>query len=466
MWDKLLKLRGRADVRSLMLPIMLCSVLTLLSFALSAPVPMRADRQSAAAVVIDVAGQVTARPFTPAAIRLAGNEKERLLTVGDTVPPGWVAETGADAKLELEVPGPARVLLDPLTAVVIQPENQLKHGDGTSVRPALRVNLGTVIVHLLKNAARLMEFYIETPTAVAGVRGTIFAVEVSAEAKTRVSVWEGRVAVQSLTAPAQVASQTVLLAHGEAAVVDTDESPPAVVRQADEFNQLWEPRRYWLDEQQRWEEEVHSAEDEMADATEDDEPERQPQTELHGDNDADQAKYEQDEQNPRKPEQNKAENHGERRTHGNPSDQGSASAPSDDENQNDRRSHGRPSDVDDKTDSADKEKPDSQSNRRHHGNPNSQGNLSKQNDKESQSDRRSHGRPSNLVDKVNRDEQANPHDHNLSVTASQIAQWLKMSTPNERLVLFQPEEYVEQYAPEEQDRRRSPSGRPSPKKNE
>jgi hypothetical protein len=41
-----------------------------------------------------------------------------------------------------------------------------------------------------------------------------------------------------------------------------------------------------------------------------------------------------------------------------------------------------------------------------------------------------------------------------------------MSTPNERLVLFQPEEYVEQYAPEEQDRRRSPSGRPSPKKNE
>lgn len=214
--------------------------------------------QHESAIVLTVKGRVTAR--------LPGNSAatERELGKGDVVPAGWEVVTGPQSDVELGLAGPARIYIGPTSAVVLAPGNPVPNRSGNAVRPALRVNIGIVLVHVLRDVARWAQFSVETPTAVAGVRGTIFDVRVTSGLQTQVSVWEGQVAVQPLNAGA-LEPEASLVDAGESVTVNAgsdinlDRNPRTtsgkleVKHEPQQFAQVWAQRQDWLKTQKRWE---------------------------------------------------------------------------------------------------------------------------------------------------------------------------------------------------------------------
>jgi hypothetical protein len=187
--------------------------------------------------VVAISGDVRARTasFLP--------RRWRSLAEHDRLSPNAHVVTGLEAAVELELGSGARIRLGPQSAVIVR-----SMGEGDSGEPALRVSSGTVLVHVLRDLMRGRHFAVETPTAVAGVRGTIFDVRVTPE-HTAISVWEGVVEVM-----ARASTEAVLVSAGEEAVVDV--SAKAEVRKEPvSIKQLWAPRQDWLKTQSLWEKE-------------------------------------------------------------------------------------------------------------------------------------------------------------------------------------------------------------------
>lgn len=69
-----------------------------------------------------------------------------------------------------------------------------------SLDPGLKVLKGRVWANMHKISNTGKQFSVESPTAVAGIRGTIFRVDVGADSSTDVLVYEGKVAVGPGTA--------------------------------------------------------------------------------------------------------------------------------------------------------------------------------------------------------------------------------------------------------------------------
>jgi hypothetical protein len=185
--------------------------------------------------VVAISGDVRARTasFLP--------RRWRSLAEHDRLSPNAHVVTGLEAAVELELGSGARIRLGPQSAVIVR-----SMGEGDPGKPALRVSSGTVLVHVLRDLMRGRHFVVETPTAVAGVRGTIFDVRVTPE-HTAISVWEGVVEVT-----ARASTEAVLVSAGEEAVVDV--SAKAEVGKVS-IKQLWAPRQDWLKTQSLWEKE-------------------------------------------------------------------------------------------------------------------------------------------------------------------------------------------------------------------
>lgn len=89
------------------------------------------------------------------------------------------------------------------TRIKVGPASQLKvlkcqFNSATSASLNLfHLDVGRVWVRVLKTLSARSKFEIATPTATAGVRGTIFAVEVDSRGATEVNVLEGQVAVHA-----------------------------------------------------------------------------------------------------------------------------------------------------------------------------------------------------------------------------------------------------------------------------
>ncbi len=109
---------------------------------------------------------------------------------GDEVLAGDVVRTGANSHLWLTLVDGSRVEVGPGSLVQLQ----VLLASPSPMR-RLRLQVGRVVAQVAKAADRATHFEVETPTAVAGVRGTTFAVYVGATGHTTVFVQEGVVHV-------------------------------------------------------------------------------------------------------------------------------------------------------------------------------------------------------------------------------------------------------------------------------
>jgi hypothetical protein len=108
---------------------------------------------------------------------------------------GDVLKTGDRAQVDLHWVDDTRMRVGPNSLVTV-----LKSHYNVATKAdteMFKLDLGRVWIRILKVLSQKSKFEIITPTATAGVRGTVFSVEVEPDGKTLVSVKEGKVAVAS-----------------------------------------------------------------------------------------------------------------------------------------------------------------------------------------------------------------------------------------------------------------------------
>jgi hypothetical protein len=118
--------------------------------------------------------------------------------------PGWKAarvgaklfvqdqlRTGAESTAELRWSSGGVVRLAEQSSMTISEVPS----EGTAPEQGLKVLGGRVWANMKKISTSTQEFGIETPTAIASIRGTVFRVDMAADSATDVLVYEGKVAV-------------------------------------------------------------------------------------------------------------------------------------------------------------------------------------------------------------------------------------------------------------------------------
>lgn len=129
-----------------------------------------------------------------------------VLNAGSPLFAGDLIETLRESKAELVYGDGTRMRIKPLTMVELQPT-------------ALKVFKGQTWFKFVKRGS---EFLIETPSLVAGIRGTVFDVAVNSRGKSVLSVVEGAVAVRGRNG-----ADEQLVATGKATHCLTGEDPVA-----------------------------------------------------------------------------------------------------------------------------------------------------------------------------------------------------------------------------------------------
>ena len=116
------------------------------------------------------------------------------LSAGEFIKTDDVVKTGADGKAEFKWADGTRLNILPDSDLVVRKANynMAKKSDESQ----FRLNNGTIFVRIMKSLAPQSKFEVETPTAVAAVRGTIFMVRVQ-NGRTQVAVHKGSVKVSS-----------------------------------------------------------------------------------------------------------------------------------------------------------------------------------------------------------------------------------------------------------------------------
>lgn len=145
-----------------------------------------------------------------------------------------VRTVGANSTAELYWIDGTRMRLAPNTTVGIK--KCTYNGMKRTEISLFRLNLGKVWVRIVRTLSRSSKFEVETPTAVATVRGTIFSVAVKPEGSTKVSVYDGTVEVVS-------ADAALAVPHGSYVHVTTPQGTPEV-------------KTFSSDEQQEWKKQI------------------------------------------------------------------------------------------------------------------------------------------------------------------------------------------------------------------
>jgi len=135
------------------------------------------------ASVSDVAGQVyvmarVAEDFTPLGDR-------------EHVAAGTVVKTGPDGGLTLNWVDGSRVRLGPDTEIRVR--KCTLNSSSRATTSLFDLDVGRIWVRVLSALEGRTKFEVHTPTATAGVRGTVFSVAVDSSGATEVSVYEGAV---------------------------------------------------------------------------------------------------------------------------------------------------------------------------------------------------------------------------------------------------------------------------------
>ncbi|MFW6238615.1 MAG: FecR family protein [Halanaerobiales bacterium] len=136
---------------------------------------------------------------------------------GDSIDTGDRIRTGEDSRMEL-VYDNAVLLMDAETEIVIEEGNEI--GEGRSAR--VKVTRGRIWTTVKKVWEGLTSFEAVTPTAVAGVRGTVFSLGVEEEGTT-LSVKEGRVRLEDREKTEEVEVESGQMARVDEGRVGTPE---------------------------------------------------------------------------------------------------------------------------------------------------------------------------------------------------------------------------------------------------
>ena len=125
---------------------------------------------------------------------------------------GDVVRTGANGIAEFKWTDGTRWKVMPNTQITVKKAtyNMVKKAD----QRQLDLSAGKVFIRIMKSLAPSSKFEVETPTAVAAVRGTIFSVEV-VNGKTQVAVFKGSVKV---TSGDKADKEETMITPGQAAV--------------------------------------------------------------------------------------------------------------------------------------------------------------------------------------------------------------------------------------------------------
>jgi len=175
------------------------------------------------ASVSEAAGQVL--------VKAANDEDFRPL--GDTthVLAGYTVRTGAGSGVTLNWVDGSRVRLGPDTSVRVRKCNFNTSSKQTT--SLFDLDAGRIWVRVLSAMSGKTKFEVRTPTATAGVRGTVFSVSVGGDGNTAVSVYEGEVVVDA-------DGGTATVSPGEEASVEGAGAP--VARQDDDAT-AWEEQQ-------------------------------------------------------------------------------------------------------------------------------------------------------------------------------------------------------------------------------
>ena len=125
-------------------------------------------------------------------VRHAGENAFHPLHVGEAVKAGDEVQSAEDGRAEFAWPDGTRWKIEPQTRLTI--ERALLNSRSKTEHTQLRLDAGKVWVRVVKTLASGSGFGIETPTALAKVRGTVWSIEVSGD-QTRVGVYKGFVEV-------------------------------------------------------------------------------------------------------------------------------------------------------------------------------------------------------------------------------------------------------------------------------
>ena len=127
-------------------------------------------------------------------MRQEAGAEETPLRAGGAVAPGNIVRTGKDGRLELELPDGSFLRFDKDTSFTVLASAYEKKGQRRDVR--IRMILGKAWARVSRLLMGRGRFAIETPTAVAGVRGTVYRLNLNRDRSAVVKVYDGEVEVR------------------------------------------------------------------------------------------------------------------------------------------------------------------------------------------------------------------------------------------------------------------------------
>ncbi len=146
-----------------------------------------------------------------------GEESWSPLTVGYKIEEGCAVRTGQESSVEIRFEDGNTFLLKPDTTIGLQTAR--KSGDDYS-KYKLSLQVGKLISNVQKSTGKESKVQIEAPTAVLGVRGTVFRTYVAPDGTSQVEVIEGEVYVEGT-------KQSVDVKQGEGTIIYRGKTPLA-----------------------------------------------------------------------------------------------------------------------------------------------------------------------------------------------------------------------------------------------
>jgi hypothetical protein len=128
----------------------------------------------------------------------------KAIKVGSKLSEGDAVRTAPGAKAELKLPDGSRLRLAPDSTLTL---NSSKIGKGGDRQVSISLWVGKLWAKVAKKVGGDSSFEVETHNAVAGVRGTSFAVMAGADLSSVVKVYTGNVGVRKGTSPASARSR-------------------------------------------------------------------------------------------------------------------------------------------------------------------------------------------------------------------------------------------------------------------
>jgi ferric-dicitrate binding protein FerR (iron transport regulator) len=172
-----------------------CKILALVALVAFAGTGMPAEAADAPMKVEIAGGAATVSFLTGKAwVKQEQDAPEVPLAADSRVSPGNVVRTGKDSRLEVELPDGSFLRFDENTSFVVLASAYVEKEQRREVR--VRMILGKAWARVSRLLLGKGRFAISTPTAVAGVRGTVYRINLNRDRSAVVKVYDGEVEVR------------------------------------------------------------------------------------------------------------------------------------------------------------------------------------------------------------------------------------------------------------------------------